>query len=162
MGDDQLPSWRDTPARRSIVGFIAAVTSPGSADFVPEPDRIAVFDNDGTLWTEQPVYAQLVFALDRAAELGQPTSLRELHAGGMPALTDLLKLTHAGLTTGEFEAASRRWLAAGRTRRWSTSRCWNCSACSAAAASPAGSSLAAVPISCGPGRGTSTACRRTA
>ncbi len=99
------------------MAFIAAVTSPGSADFVPEPDRVAVFDNDGTLWTEQPMYAQLAFALDRAAELGHPTSLGQLHAGGMPALTDLLKLTHAGLTTGEFEAACRRWLAAARHPR---------------------------------------------
>src|SRR5689334_16163213 len=55
--------------------FVAAVTDPDSPDFIPERDRIAVFDNDGTLWTEQPVYAQLVFALDRAAELGHPTSL---------------------------------------------------------------------------------------
>ena len=117
MGDDRLPSWRDTPAKRSIVAFIDAVTSPGSADFVPEPDRIAVFDNDGTLWTEMPMYAQLAFALDRAAELGHPMGPRELHAGGMPALTDLLALTHAGLTTGEFEAATRRWLAAARHPR---------------------------------------------
>ncbi len=117
MGDDQLPSWRDTPAKRSIVAFIDAVTSPDSADFVPEPDRVAVFDNDGTLWTEQPMYAQLAFALDRAAELGHPIGLRELHSGGMPALTDLLKLTHAGLTTGEFEAVRRRWLAAARHPR---------------------------------------------
>ena len=63
--------------------FVAAVTHPDSPDFVPEPERVAVFDNDGTLWTEQPVYAQLVFALDRAAQLGHPTSLEELHTGGM-------------------------------------------------------------------------------
>ena len=53
-----LPSWRETAAKRSIVEFAAAVTQPDSPDFVPEPDRVAVFDNDGTLWTEQPVYAQ--------------------------------------------------------------------------------------------------------
>ena len=70
-----------------------------------------MFDNDGTLWTEQPMYAQLAFALDRAAELGHPTSLEELHAGGMPALTELLTLTHAGITTDEFDAACRRWAA---------------------------------------------------
>jgi len=115
---DPLPSWRDTPARRSIVAFVAAVTSPGSADFVAEPERIAVFDNDGTLWTEQPMYAQLAFALDRAAELGRPTSLHQLHEGGMPALADLLKLTHAGLSTDEFEAVCRRWLASARHPRF--------------------------------------------
>jgi hypothetical protein len=83
MSADELAGWRETGAKQSIVEFVAAVTDPDSPDFVPERDRVAVFDNDGTLWTEQPVYAQLVFALDRAAELGHPTSLEELHAGGM-------------------------------------------------------------------------------
>jgi hypothetical protein len=59
VGGDQLPSWRETRAKRSTVEFVAAVTDPGSPDFIAEPDRIAVFDNDGTLWTERPVYAQL-------------------------------------------------------------------------------------------------------
>jgi hypothetical protein len=98
--------------------FAAAVTQPDSADFVPEPERVAVFDNDGTLWTEQPVYAQLVFALDRAAQLGHPTSLEELHKGGMPALMELLRLTHAGITTDEFTAVSRSWLASARHPRF--------------------------------------------
>ena len=77
-----------------------------------------MFDNDGTLWTERPVYAQLAFALDRAAELGHPTSLEELHAGGMPALMKLLALTHAGITTDEFAAACRSWLASARHPRF--------------------------------------------
>jgi haloacid dehalogenase-like hydrolase len=115
--DDQLPSWRDTPAKRAVTEFVVAVTDPGSADFVAEADRIAVFDNDGTLWTEQPMYAQLAFALDRAAELGQPVSLDKLRAGGMPALTDLLTLTHAGITTAEFDAVCRQWLASARHPR---------------------------------------------
>jgi hypothetical protein len=118
MTADQLPSWRGTSAKQSIVDFVAAVTEPDSPDFVPEPDRVAVFDNDGTLWTEQPVYAQLVFALDRAAQLGHPTSLEELHAGGMPALVELLKLTHAGVTTSEFEALCRSWLTSARHPRF--------------------------------------------
>ena len=118
MSADQLPSWREAPAKQSIVEFVAAVTDPGSQDFVPERDRVAVFDNDGTLWTEQPVYAQLVFALDRAAELGQPTSLEELHAGGMAALIKLVALTHAGITTDEFDAACRGWLASARHPRF--------------------------------------------
>jgi phosphoglycolate phosphatase-like HAD superfamily hydrolase len=118
MRADQLPSWRERPAKQSIVEFVAAVTTPGSADFVEAPDRIAVFDNDGTLWTEQPAYAQLVFALDRAAELGHPTSFEELRAGGMAALTDLIKLTHENVTTDEFAAVCRRWLASARHPRF--------------------------------------------
>ncbi len=118
MSGDQLPSWRDTPAKQSITEFVAAVTDRGSADFVEEPDRVAVFDNDGTLWTEQPVYAQLMFALDRAAELGHPTSIQELHAGGMAALTELLTLTHANITTAEFDAVCRSWLASAKHPRF--------------------------------------------
>ena len=63
MSGNRLPSWRQTPAKQAIVEFVAVVTDPGSAEYVPEPGRIAVFDNDGTLWTEQPMYAQLAFAL---------------------------------------------------------------------------------------------------
>ena len=118
MSADELPGWRETTAKQSIVEFVAAVTDPDSPDFVPERDRVAVFDNDGTLWTEQPVYAQLVFALDRAAELGHPTSLEELHAGGMAALMKLIALTHAGITTDEFDAACRSWLASARHPRF--------------------------------------------
>jgi haloacid dehalogenase-like hydrolase len=118
MSGDQLPSWRERPAKRSILDFVAAVTDPGSADFVAGPDRVAVFDNDGTLWTEQPVYAQLAFALDRAAELGHPASLDDLQAGGMTALTDLVRLTHAGITTDEFDTLCRRWLASARHPRF--------------------------------------------
>jgi hypothetical protein len=115
---DQLPSWRVTPAKHAIVEFVDAVTDPDAPDFVPERDRVAVFDNDGTLWTEQPVYAQLVFAIDRAAELGHPTSLEKLHAGGMPALVELLALTHAGITTDEFDALVQNWLASARHPRF--------------------------------------------
>jgi hypothetical protein len=101
-----------------MVQFVAAVTDPGSSDFVEEPDRVAVFDNDGTLWTEQPLYAQLAFAIDRAAELGHPTSLEKLHAGGMAALLELVTLTHSGVTTDEFGALSRSWLASARHPRF--------------------------------------------
>src|ERR1700757_4308645 len=118
MSADELPSWRETTAKQSIVEFVAAVTDPGSPDFIPERDRIAVFDNDGTLWTEQPVYAQLMFALDRAASLGHPTSLEELHAGGMTALTELMGLPPAGTTPAEFDPASRAWLASARHPRF--------------------------------------------
>ena len=115
---DQLPSWRETSAKQAIVDFVAAVTDPDGPDFVPEPDRVAVFDNDGTLWTEQPVYAQLVFAIDRAADLGHPTSLEKLQAGGMAALIELVTLTHTGITTEEFGMLCRSWLASARHPRF--------------------------------------------
>jgi phosphoglycolate phosphatase-like HAD superfamily hydrolase len=108
--DVRLPSWRDTPARGAILAFIDAVTDRGSPEYVAEVDRVAVFDNDGTLWTEQPVYAQLMFALDRAAELGHPTTLEALHAGGMSSLIELITLTHAGITTDEFTVVAQKWL----------------------------------------------------
>ena len=81
MSGAELPSWRETPAKQAILAFIDAVTSRDSADFVEEPERVAVFDNDGTLWTEQPVYAQLMFALDRAAELGSSHQPRKAARG---------------------------------------------------------------------------------
>jgi phosphoserine phosphatase len=118
MSVDQLPSWHETPTKQSIVEFVAAVIDPDSRDFIAERDRVAVFDNDGTLWTEQPAYAQLVFAIDRAAELGHPTSLEKLQAGGMAALMELVALTHAGITTAEFDAVCRSWLAAARHPRF--------------------------------------------
>ena len=118
IGSDRLPSWRETPAKQAIADFVAAVTNPDSADFIREPDRVAVFDNDGTQWTEQPMYAQPAFALDRAAELGHRTSLDELRAGGMAALVDLVRLTHTGSTTDEFAAACRRWLISARHPRF--------------------------------------------
>jgi haloacid dehalogenase-like hydrolase len=118
MKDNSLPSWREAPAKHSVMDFVAAVTDHDSPDFVPQADRIAVFDNDGTLWTEQPLYAQLAFAIDRAAQLGHPTSLEKLHAGGMAALIELLRLTHSGLTTDEFDALCRSWLATARHPRF--------------------------------------------
>jgi hypothetical protein len=107
---DPLPSWSETPTKRSIVEFVAAVSDPSSDELVPEVDRVAVFDNDGTLWAEMPMYAQLAFALDRAAELGHPTTPEELKAGGLGAVLELVKLTHGNVTTDEFEAACRRWM----------------------------------------------------
>jgi hypothetical protein len=112
--NDDLPSWRETHARRSILDFVASVTDPGSPDYVPVQERVAVFDNDGTLWSEQPMYVQLAFAIDRAADLGCGTSMDELQAGGMPALVDLFGLTHAAVTTEEFDELCRRWLATAR------------------------------------------------
>jgi haloacid dehalogenase-like hydrolase len=114
---DPLPSWSETPTKRSILEFVTAVSDPTSDELVPEKDRIAVFDNDGTLWAEMPMYAQLAFALDRASELGHPTTPEELRAGGLGAVLELVKLTHGNVTTDDFEAACRRWMTSARHPR---------------------------------------------
>jgi hypothetical protein len=107
----ELPSWRETATTRSILEFVDAVTTAGSPDFVPEADRVAVFDNDGTLSSEMPMYTQLAFALVRAAELGKPTTVEELKAGGLGLVLELLQLTHGSVTTDEFAEAVRAWVA---------------------------------------------------
>jgi haloacid dehalogenase-like hydrolase len=114
---DPLPSWRETAAKQSVLQFVAAVSDPTSDEVVPEVDRVAVFDNDGTLWAEMPMYAQLAFALDRATELGHPTTPEELKAGGLGAVLELLKVTHGDVTTSEFAEASRKWMASARHPR---------------------------------------------
>jgi hypothetical protein len=119
--DDPLPAWSPSAVKEAILDFVAAVTEPGSTSFVPPVDRVAVFDNDGTLWAEMPLYAQLAFALDRAAGLGQPVSLEDLKAGGLGAVLDLVKLTHSGITTDEFDAACRIWMDRARHPRFDTS-----------------------------------------
>jgi hypothetical protein len=107
---DPLPSWREGPTKQAVVEFVAAVTSAGSAEFVPELDRVAVFDNDGTLWAELPMYAQLVFAIDRAGKLGHPVDMDALKAGGLGAVLDLVKLTHGNVSTEVFDQACRDWI----------------------------------------------------
>ena len=114
---DLLPSWRETRAKTAILEFISAVTDPGSDEFVPEVDRVAVFDNDGTISTEQP-YAQLAFALDRAAQLGKPTTVEEVKAGGIGAVLALIQLTHGAITTHEFDAVVRSWIATAQHPRF--------------------------------------------
>jgi len=115
---DPLPSWNDGPAKRSIISFVEKVTGPGSSDFVPVPERIATFDNDGTLWCEQPVPVQLYFALDRVKALApqhpewntkEPFAsllkgdVQTALVGGDHALLEVIMATHAGMTTAEFE-----------------------------------------------------------
>jgi len=130
---DPLPSWNDTAARRAIISFVHDVTTPNSPRFVPEAERIAVFDHDGTLWAEQPMYVQLAFALDRVKALAPqhpewkttpPFSavlsgdLKALAAAGEKGLLDLLVATHAGMTTDEFAATVSDWLAKARHPRF--------------------------------------------
>jgi len=125
----QLESWNDGTAKRAILDFVTKVTTAGSPAFVPVPERIATFDNDGTLWCEQPVPVQFFFALDRVKALapqhpewkGQEPfasllkgDLQTALAGGDHALLELLKATHAGMTTMEFEQIVKDWLATAK------------------------------------------------
>jgi hypothetical protein len=112
VSEDPLPSWQPTPTKQAIVEFVAAVTDPGSPDFVPEVDRVAVFDNDGTLAAEMPLYTQLAFALARSVDLGQPISIEDLQAGGLGKVVELVALTHGSITTDEFDRVCRDWMAA--------------------------------------------------
>lgn len=126
---DPLPSWNNGAAKQSILMFVAAVTRDGSPDFVPAPQRIATFDNDGTLWPEQPIYVQLAFAIDRVRALAalhpewkekQPFKaaltgdMQALAASGERGLIEMLVATHAGMTTGEFERIVTDWLSTAR------------------------------------------------
>ena len=122
---DQLPSWNDGATKKSITDFIAKVTKEGSADFVPPAERIATFDNDGTLWCEQPLYFQLLFALDRVKALApqhpewktkEPFAsllkgdVKGALAGGEHAMLEIIIVTHAGMTTAEFEKIVADWI----------------------------------------------------
>jgi phosphoserine phosphatase len=130
---DPLPSWRAGPVKSALLDFVRRVTTAGGAEYVPPAERIATFDNDGTLWAEQPAYVQLAFALDRVRALaprhpewkdtppfravleGDPSALA---AGGDRGLTEVLATTHAGMTTDEFEAIVRQWLGRARHPRF--------------------------------------------
>jgi phosphoglycolate phosphatase-like HAD superfamily hydrolase len=126
---DPLPSWNDGATRTAIMGFVTAVTTNGTTDFVPVPERIAVFDNDGTLWSEQPMYFQFLFVVDRIRALagGHPEwktkepfrsalagDTKGLAASGEKGLLELLAVTHAGMTTDEFADTVRAWIATAR------------------------------------------------
>jgi phosphoglycolate phosphatase-like HAD superfamily hydrolase len=121
-----LPSWNDGQTRQAIVDFVDRVTDPSSPDFVAPPERIAVFDNDGNLWAEQPLYFQLLFALDRVrAMAGDHPEWAEtepfraiieddreaLASIGEHELVEIVMATHAGMTTDEFDAVVSDWLA---------------------------------------------------
>jgi hypothetical protein len=126
---EPLPSWNDGQAKQAILDFVTRVTDPASPDFVPEPERVATFDNDGTLWAEQPLYFQLFFAIDRVKALApdhpewaerQPfkavleDDMEALAASGEHGLLELVLATHAGMTTEEFAATAADWLATAR------------------------------------------------
>jgi hypothetical protein len=130
---DPLPSWNDGAAKSSITNFVARVTTQGGADFVPVEQRIATFDNDGTLWIEQPMYVQFAFILDRVKALApqnpgwktkQPFKavldgdMKALAASGEKGLVELMAVTHAGMTVDEFAKLVTEWLATARHPRF--------------------------------------------
>lgn len=126
---DPLPSWNNGPTKQAVIDFVQRVTLEGGPDFVPQPERIAAFDNDGTLWAEQPVYFQFAFALDEIKRLApqwpewkDKEPFRSVIVGDLRALLtasekDLLALmavTHGGMTTTEFTKTVKDWLATAR------------------------------------------------
>ena len=128
-----LPSWRDGKARQSILDFVASVTREGSPGFVPVPQRVATFDNDGTLWCEHPMYVQLAFALDQVKAMApehpewkkkQPfkavldNDMRALAAAGERGLVELIMATHADMSTADFERVVTDWLSKARHPRF--------------------------------------------
>ena len=130
---DPLPSWNEGTAKQSIVNFVNAVTREGSPDFIPAPERIATFDNDGTLWSEHPMYVQLAFALDRVKAMaplhpewsGKQSfkaalegDMKALAESGERGLTELIMVTHAGMTGEEFTKIVTDWLVTARHPRF--------------------------------------------
>jgi len=126
---DPLPSWNQSPSKATILEFVSRATQDGGPDYVPADERIAVFDNDGTLWSEQPFYFQLAFAFDRVKALAaqhpewkdkQPfkgvleNDVDAVLAGGEKALIELVMATHAGMTTTEFEHIVTDWISTAR------------------------------------------------
>jgi phosphoglycolate phosphatase-like HAD superfamily hydrolase len=121
----ELPSWNDGAAKAAVVDFVASVTAEGGAGFVPPAERVAVFDNDGTLWSEQPVYFQFLFALDKAKKLAAADpawaatpalqaaasgDMKAIMAGGEKALLEIVGATHSGITVEAFTAEVADWI----------------------------------------------------
>ncbi len=130
---DPLPSWNEGSAKQSIINFVNEVTDENNANFVKPVDRIATFDNDGTLWSEKPFYFQLFFAIDRVKELSsehpewkttQPfkavleNDMKTLFSFGEHGLVELVMATHAGMTTEEFEQIVKDWITTAKHPRF--------------------------------------------
>jgi hypothetical protein len=133
VASDPLPSWNDGASKQSIINFVTAVTREGSPDFVPAPQRIATFDNDGTLWSEHPMYVQLAFALDRVKAMApmhpewkdkQPFKavlegdMKALAESGERGLMEVMMAAHAGMTADEFTKIVIDWIATARHPRF--------------------------------------------
>lgn len=130
---DPLPSWNETASKKAIIDFVTAVTDKDGADFVAPENRIATFDNDGTLWVEAPIYTQLIFAIDRIKELApehpewqttQPLKallegdMKTVGESGMEGLMQIVMASHAGMTEAEFEATVSDWFASAKQDRF--------------------------------------------
>jgi hypothetical protein len=126
---DALPSWKDTAPKKAVVAFVEKVTKEGSPNFVPPAERIATFDNDGTLWAEQPMYFQLAFVLDRVKALApkhpewkekEPFAsvlkgdMKGVAAAGEKGAMEMLAATHTGMTTEEFTKTVTDWIATAK------------------------------------------------
>ena len=126
---DPLPSWNDGPTKQAIVDFVNAITDPNSPDYVAPGDRIATFDNDGTLWAEQPYYFQLQFAMDRVKAMSAEhpewqndplfkavldNDMKTVLSSGEHGLLELVMATHAGMTTNEFSQIVKDWISSAR------------------------------------------------
>jgi phosphoglycolate phosphatase-like HAD superfamily hydrolase len=129
MAADPLPSWNEGATKQRIVAFVNSVTEKGGKNFVPPAERIATFDNDGTLWAEQPMFFQLLFALHRVGVLApqhpewktrEPFAsllkgdVKGALAGGERAIFEIVMATHAGMTTEEFDKSVREWITTAR------------------------------------------------
>ena len=132
LAADSLPSWNDTAPKKAIIAFVEKVTKEGSPDFVPEPERIATFDNDGTLWAEQPIYFQHTFIFDRIRALApqhpewkskEPFAsvlkgdLKNVLAGGDEAFLRMFMATESGMTSDEFGKVVTDWITTARHPR---------------------------------------------
>ena len=130
---DPLPSWNDTAPKKAIIGFVEKVTKEGSPDFVRPEERIATFDNDGTLWAEQPIYFQFAFAIDRVKAFApqhpewkkqQPFAAvlsgdkEALVASGQKGLMQIMAVSHSGMSTEEFARIVAQWFATARHPRF--------------------------------------------
>jgi phosphoglycolate phosphatase-like HAD superfamily hydrolase len=130
---DPLPSWNEGPAKQSIIDFVVRVTKSGGADYVPEARRVAVFDNDGTLWAEQPIYFQVAYAMDEIKRMSgshpewkdkQPFKAvlegdhEALAAAGEHGLLEIMAATHSGMTTDTFNKSVVDWLHSARHPRF--------------------------------------------
>ena len=130
---DPLPSWNEGDAKRAILAFVKAVTDEASPDHVPPSERLAVFDDDGTLWPERPLYVQLAFALDRVKELAaehpewkatQPFravlegDMAALGKAGLAGIEQIIGATHAGMTSDEFNEIASNWFEAAAHPRF--------------------------------------------
>jgi phosphoglycolate phosphatase-like HAD superfamily hydrolase len=128
-GEALLPSWNEGAVRQSILNFVRTVTTRGDPQFVEPQERVAVFDNDGTLWSEQPMYFQFAFAIDRLKAMApqhpewkdKPLyvavlagDMKGLAAGGLRGLLELATVTHAGMTTDEFSKIVEEWITSAR------------------------------------------------